>query len=571
MIRRLAINGLVVIERAELDPAPGLTAITGETGAGKTVIAQALSMLVGAPADAKAVRPGARHALVEATLGLPKGFWDGSDDDGQLAAAQELVEDPAEAVVAVRVPAEGRARALVDGQTTTRAAAAAITGKIVRFSSQHEGRKLVAGATQLAIVDAFAGAGAQALVQELAGLRRRLRALQGALDEARARRQAAERERASLEDLVGAVDAAGLSVEEETRLRQDRDRLLHADRLVQAASTAADALAPDSADGAVDRIGGAIHAVDAVREIDPQLAEAATALMALQANAQDVASMLRGYLADLDAEPGQLDHIEERLTTYDRLSRRYGPGTAEDLAAADTARAGLSDLGGGEGADAGLEREYSVVGGQARGVAQLRSAARHEAAPRLEAAVVAELAELAMGAAEVRIELTDDGGDPPVQRATLWLRPNPGLPEAPLADVASGGELSRVLLALHGVAAQAEPDATWIFDEVDAGVGGVTATAVASKLQALARDRQVIVITHLPQVAAVAERHYRLVKGVDDDGRATTTIEAVEGEGLINELCRMLGSAPTDEGARRHAQELLERRQSPAKKKVRRR
>ena len=571
MIRRLAINGLVVIERAELDPAPGLTAITGETGAGKTVIAQALSMLVGAPADAKAVRPGARHALVEATLGLPKGFWDGSDDDGQLAAAQELVEDPAEAVVAVRVPAEGRARALVDGQTTTRAAAAAITGKIVRFSSQHEGRKLVAGATQLAILDAFAGTSAQTLVQELAGLRRRLRALQGALDEARARRQAAERERASLEDLVGAVDAAGLSVEEETRLRQARDRLLHADRLVQAASTAADALAPDSADGAVDRIGGAIHAVDAVREIDPQLAEAATALMALQANAQDVASMLRGYLADLDAEPGQLDHIEERLTTYDRLSRRYGPGTAEVLAAADTARAALADLEEGEGADAELEREYSVVVEQARDVAQRLSAARHEAAPRLEAAVVAELAELAMGAAEVRIELTDDGGDPPVQRATLWLRPNPGLPEAPLADVASGGELSRVLLALHGVAAQAEPDATWIFDEVDAGVGGGTATAVASKLQALARDRQVIVITHLPQVAAVAERHYRLVKGVDDDGRATTTIEAVEGEGLIDELCRMLGSAPTDEGARRHAQELLERRQSPAKKKVRRR
>lgn len=561
MIRRLAINGLVVIDRAELDPAPGLTAITGETGAGKTVIAQALSMLVGAPADAKAVRPGARHALVEATLGLPPGFWDGADDDGQLSAAQDLVEDPGEAVVAVRVPAEGRARALVDGQTTTRAAAAAITGRIVRFSSQHEGRKLVAGATQLAILDAFAGVGAQSLVQDLAGLRRRLRALQGALDEARARRHAAERERASLEDLVGAVDAAGLAVEEELQLRQDRDRLLHADRLVQAASTAADALAPDSADGAVDQIGGAIHAVDAVRDIDPQLAEAAAALLALQANAQDVASMLRGYLADLDAEPGQLDHIEDRLSTYDRLSRRYGPGTAEVLAAAEAARAALAELEEGEGADAELEREYAVVVEQARDVAQRLSAVRHEAAPHLEAAVVAELAELAMGAAEVRIELTDDGGDPPVQRATLWLRPNPGLPEAPLADVASGGELSRVLLALHGVAAQAEPDATWIFDEVDAGVGGVTATAVASKLQALARDRQVIVITHLPQVAAVAERHYRLVKGVDDHGRATTTIEAVEGQGLIDELCRMLGSAPTDAGARRHAQELLERRQ----------
>jgi DNA repair protein RecN (Recombination protein N) len=187
---------------------------------------------------------------------------------------------------------------------------------------------------------------------------------------------------------------------------------------------------------------------------------------------------------------------------------------------------------------------------------------RHEAAPRLEAAVTEQLADLAMAAAEVRIELVRDDGDPPIERATMWLRANPGLPEAPLADVASGGELSRVLLALHGVAADAEPDATWIFDEVDAGVGGVTATAVAAKLAALARTHQVIVITHLPQVAALAERHYRLVKGVDSDGRATTAIEAVEGEAIVDELCRMLGAAPGDEGARRHAHELLARRLS---------
>lgn len=566
MIRRLAIHGLVVIDRAELEPAAGLTAITGETGAGKTVIAQALSMLVGAPADAKAVRPGARHALVEATLGLPSGFWDATDDDDPLIAARELVDDPAEVVVAVRVPAEGRARALVDGQTTTRAAAAAITGRIVRFSSQHEGRKLVAGATQLAILDAFAGGQVQARAGELAGLRRQLRMLQAQLTAVRARRDTAERERAALEDLVAAVDAAGLDLAEEDLLRQERGRLLHADRLVQAASTAAESLAPESGDGAVDRIGIAVHAVDGVREIDPRLAEVASSLTALQANAQDVASELRGYLADLDAEPGRLDEIEDRLSTYDRLSRRYGPGTETVLAQADAARVSLADLDEGDGADAALEREYAALLSTARDVAERLAQDRREAAPRLEAAVVAELAELAMGSAEVRIELIDGEGDPPVQRATLWLRANPGLPEAPLADVASGGELSRVLLALHGVAARAEPDATWIFDEVDAGVGGVTATAVASKLQALAVDRQVIVITHLPQVAALADRHYRLVKGTDEDGRATTTIEAVEGDGLVDELCRMLGASPADAGARRHAQELLERR-VPAKKR----
>ena len=176
-----------------------------------------------------------------------------------------------------------------------------------------------------------------------------------------------------------------------------------------------------------------------------------------------------------------------------------------------------------------------------------------------------------MASATVRVEVRQDGGDPPTDRAVLWLRANPGLPEAPLAEVASGGELARVLLALHGVAAAAEPGVTWIFDEVDSGVGGVTATAVAAKLAALAQNRQVIVITHLPQVAALAERHYRLIKGVDGDGRATTEITSVEGDDLVDELCRMLGAAPSDDGARRHAEELLSRRSAqPARTRAKR-
>lgn len=560
MIRRLAIRGLVVIDEAELEPAAGLTAITGETGAGKTVIAQALALLVGGQADAKAVRPGTRHALVEATLALPDGFWAGLDDDDPARLARELADDPDEIVVALRVPAEGRARALVDGQTTTRAAAAALAGGTIRFSSQHEGRKLLAGGTQLAVLDAFAGPDAQRLAVELAALRRRLRALDAALREAHERRDAAERERAALEDLVAAVDAAALDPQEEVALTTERDRLRHADRLAQTASSAADALAPEAGGGALEQVGEAIRQLDGVSSIDPTLAEAVTSLRGVDAGLQDVSSTLRAYLADLDAEPGRLDHIEERLGVYDHLSRRYGPGVAAVIARADEARAALADLDTGAGATADLEGERDAVRADARALAASLAARRAEAAPRLEGAVTAELADLAMGAAEVRIELTDDGGDPPQERATMWLRANPGLPEAPLADAASGGELSRVLLALHGVAAQAEPHVTWIFDEVDAGVGGVTATAVATKLRALAAARQVIVITHLPQVAAVADRHYRLVKGIDAEGRATTSIEAVEGDGLVDELCRMLGAAPGDEGARRHAQELLERR-----------
>lgn len=560
MIRRLGITGLVVIDEAEIEPSPGLTAITGETGAGKTVIAQALSLLVGGQADAKAVRPDARHALVEATIGLPDGFWDGLDDDDPAAAAADLVDDPAEVVVAVRVPAEGRARALIDGQTSTRAAAAAIAGRGIRFSSQHEGRRLVGGATQLAILDAFAGTDAQDRAVRLGVLRRDLRRITQRLEDARARRAAAERERAALEDLVAAVDAAALDPGEERSLVVERDRLRYADRLVSAAATAADAIAPEADDaGALERTGLAIRELEAVAQLDPALGGAAAELRGVEAGLQDVASTLRAYLTDLDADPARLDHIEERLGVYDRLSRRYGPGTEGVLARAEQARASLADLDA-DDADAALAREAEETRQRARAVAAELAERRADAAPRLERAVMDQLADLAMGAADVRVELLADDDDPPTQRATMWLRANPGLPEAPLADAASGGELSRVLLALHGVAAQAEPEATWIFDEVDAGVGGVTGTAVAEKLRALAAERQVIVITHLPQVAAVADRHYRLVKGVDRAGRATTSIEAVEGEALVDELCRMLGAGPEDEGARRHAEELLQRR-----------
>lgn len=561
MIQRLEIRGLVVIDRAEIEPGPGLTAITGETGAGKTVVAQALALLVGGQADSRGVRPGAKHALVEATLRLPDGFWDDLDDDDPAKDVRELVDDETEVVVAQRVPAEGRSRALLDGQTVTRAAAGSVAGRLIRFSSQHEGRRLVAGATQLAVLDAFAGADVVTGARRLVGLRRRLRALERALAAAKERRAAAERERAALEDLVAAVDAAGLDVDEEQRLRGERGRLVHADRLAQAVQLAAEALSPESGEGgARDLIGQALQSLDSVVEVDPTLQTPRDELVAIEAQVQEASSTVRGYLASLDAQPGRRDEVEERLSVYHHLARRYGPTVDEVLTRTASARATLSELDAVEGAGDVLGAEFAAALTETRSLAATLHAARAEAAPRLEVAVTAELAELAMASATVRVELTQDASDPAVDRAVLWLRANPGLPEAPLAEVASGGELSRVLLALHGVAAAAEPGVTWIFDEVDSGVGGVTATAVAAKLEALAANRQVIVITHLPQVAALADRHYRLIKGVDHDGRATTEIASVEGPDLVDELCRMLGAAPSDDGARRHAEELLSRR-----------
>ncbi len=560
MIRSLEVRDLVVIERAELVPAAGLTAITGETGAGKTVLAQALALLTGAPADASAVRPGARHALVQATVEVPDGFWDALEEDDPALALRELAEDEREVVLARRVPAEGRARALIDGQAAPREAVAALARHLIRFSAQHEHRRLVNPASQLAVLDAFAGPEAVQGAERLAVLRRGLAGLDRRLAASRGRREAAEREREELEGLVADADEAALDPAEEAELMQERERLMHAEGLAAAASSAAEALSPsDDEGGAVAALGAAVAALAPMVSVDPVLAGPHAELVSAQAALQEAGLTLRAYLQDLDAEPGRLALVEERLEVYSRLGRRYGPGTEAVLERAEQAREALQGLDEGAGDVLALAQERERMLDEALEVALALREARTEAAPRLAEAVREQLADLAMPRAELRVEIVEDHSDPPADSCVLWLRANPGLPEAPLAAAASGGELSRVLLALHGLAAAGD-DATWVLDEVDAGIGGVTATAVAARLRDFARSRQVVVITHLPQVAALADAHYRLVKGLDEAGRATTRIEPVEGDGLVEELCRMLGASAEDEGARRHAEELLARR-----------
>ncbi|HMN99474.1 MAG TPA: hypothetical protein PKD59_08680 [Miltoncostaeaceae bacterium] len=560
MIRRLEVRDLVVIERAELAPPGGLTAITGETGAGKTVLAQALGLLTGAPADSGSVRPGAKQALVQAELALPPGFWERLEDDDPALALRELAEDEREVVLARRVPAEGRARAMIDGQAAPRDAVAALARALVRFSAQHEHRRLVSPSSQLAVLDAFAGPEVVAQAERLRVLRRRLAGLDRALAAARARREAAERERADLEELVAAAGEAALDQAEEAALLAERERLRHAEGLAAAASAAAEALAPHSGEGgALDLVGAAAAAVAPMTGVDEGLRGPHGDLLTAQAALQEAVLALRAYLEDLDAEPGRLDVVEERLGVYARMSRRYGPGTEAVLARAGEAREALRGLDEGSADVLSLAEEHQSLMDEAVELAAALREARAAAAPRLADAVQEELADLAMPRAELRVELVEDPGDPPHDSCVIWLRANPGLPEAPLAAAASGGELSRVLLALHGVAAAAD-DATWVLDEVDAGIGGVTATAVGARLRALADGRQVVVITHLPQVAAMADAHYRLVKGIDDAGRATTRIEPVADEALVEELVRMLGGGAGDAGARRHAEELLDRR-----------
>ncbi len=560
MIREIEIRDLVVIERAHIEPVDGLTAITGETGAGKTVVAQALGLLAGGTADPKAVRPGAKHALVQATIQVPEGFWDSLDPDDPALQVRELADDDAEVVVARRVPAEGRARALVDGQVASRDGVAAFVGALVRFSGQHEQRRLVGPAAQMAILDAFAGPGTVALAQRVAHMRRRLAALDREVAQAQEGRERAERERTDLERLVAEVDEVAPDVAEEQALLVERGRLAHAERLGEAVATAIAHLDGDGDAGALMATGRALRAIDQAIDLDPTLRAPLDDLIAGEAAIQEALIGVRRYAEDLEAQPGRLEWVESRLQRLDDLSRRYGPGLDAVITRADAARDALEALaGGGLGGDA-LIAEREALRGEAHTAATSLHTARAKAAPRLAKRVEAALQDLSMAGASLRVEVVADEGEVPQDRVSLVMRANPGLPEAALADAASGGELSRVLLALHTVAAAAEPGVAWVFDEVDAGIGGVTAVTVGERLAELAMGRQVVVITHLPQVAAAARRHYRLVKGTAPDGRAITTIEAVEGEALVDEICRMLGSAGDDAAARRHAEELLARR-----------
>lgn len=539
MIRRLDIAGLVVIERAVVDLGPGLTAITGETGAGKSVLMQSLALLAGAPADASIVRPGHTAALVQAVIAVPEGFWDALPDGDPARAARELVDSEDEVVVARRVPAEGRSRSSIDGQIVSRETAAALVRHLVRFSGQGDQHLLVSARSQMAVLDAFAGPGAIADQRRLRALRTELASIDRQRDEmALLRERTADRAR-ELRTLIEDLDQLGGSVDERAQLVAERDRLRHADSLIAAAGGAAELLSPhdDMARGAIALLGDARGDVEAKAGVDAHLNAALEYLMAAEASAQEAAFALRAYVDGLEADPQRLAAVEDRIEEYVRVERRHNLEVEDMEAQGAQARADLAALDEAT-SEAALNERRAVVVAQAREVSDRLHATRTRAAGPLGNAVGEELAALAMAEAALRVEVTRDDSEVPVDACVFWFRANPGMAEAPLADAASGGELSRVLLALHGAASGG--DATWVFDEIDAGVGGTTAHAVAGRLARLADDTQVIVITHLAQVAAVADAHVRLKKQVESD-LTTTAVDVLDAQGSDDELVRMLG------------------------------
>jgi DNA repair protein RecN (Recombination protein N) len=532
VLRRLRIENLVLIREADLELGPGLNAITGETGAGKTILAQAIGLLLGAKADASYVGPGADEAYVEAELDLPPGLL---DEEGLEGLTELRPADEEGLVLARRVFADGRTRAYAWGRAAARDDLATAGERLIAMSGQFEQRRLARAGYQLDVLDAFVGeeqlarrAAARAAWRDLLAARRRHAELAANAD--------AERDRLEeLRELVAATD--GLEPGAEDDLRAERERLRHVTELAAAAATAQSALTPEDGEGAVALAAHAERAVAAVTTLAPELEAAAEELRDAELRLRETASDLAAFLASLEAEPGRLEEVEAELDRIADARRRFRAGTYDELLTREAAaRAELEQLdAGADPLGASAQKLAEAQERTARLADELRVARLRAAGPFAEA-VAAELRDIAMGEGEFRVELAEaEPGPAGADRVSFLVRPNPGLPFAPVAETASGGELSRIALAIAAVGG----GPAMVFDEIDAGIGGETANAVGRTLRRLAERAQVVTITHLPQIASLADRHFRVEKIPGDPTH--TRIEELGDDERRAELERMLG------------------------------
>ena len=547
-------ENLLLIERAQLRLAAGLNVLTGETGAGKTVLAGALDLLLGGRSRPGIVRPGAAEAYVEGVFDLP--------DSLRAELGERLPADADEVVLARRVGADGRTRAYLNGRTATVGELRDLGGALVSFYGQHEHRKLTLAAAQLEILDGLCGSDQVLRLRAAAHAFAETTRLRAELGQLRELAGARERELDLLEYELAEIDSAAPAEQEHEELLAARERLRRLDALCSAAGAGAEALAPESSEfpGVAQLAAGALSRLDALTGVDPRLDVLAERLRSLFIESGDLAVELRRYGEQADSGIGGehrgLPEIEERLTVIERLMRKHGGSIEAVLEHGERARARRDELAGAEVASARAEQDLKAARAELDAQIGALRRARSSAAPRLALAVREQLASLAMSEATFEVALSErepsrDGGD----SVEFMIAPNPGVPAGALREIASGGELSRVMLAIMSAATAPSRDSTLVFDEVDAGIGGHTARAVGARLRELGAGTQVLCITHLPQIASLAERHFRIVK---DTSAPTTSAEVVQlGEReVVSELVRMLGAEDADSAARRHARDL---------------
>jgi len=620
MLEEVRITGLGVIEDAVLEFSPGFTVVTGETGAGKTMVVTGLGLMFGGRADPARVRPGADRATVDGRLRIDA---DSPAAQQVLDAGGELDDDGRTLIVSRSVSAEGRSRAHAGGRAVPVSLLIGLADDLVAVHGQADQQQLLRTARQRQALDEFAGPALSAVMADYQRAYARHREVQAELSEltTRAQERAAEAEdlRRALDEIERAEPAAG----EDTALLAEEERLGHADALHAAATTAHAALLGDPSDGsyqgadAVTLLGTARQALDGVAAHDPDLASLAGRLSEAAYLVSDVATDLASYVESLDSDPARLAAVQERRAELTRLVRAYGgrvtvpapasaeaggqgsgrpeepadgapqapdvapdvapgtdaaatpgpapagpapavPGLASVLAWAEQAQRRLAELSGDDDRIGVLGAEEARLAETVRDLGGKLTALRKEAAERFAAAVTEELSALAMPHAKITVPVMpqDEYGPHGADEVEIRLAAHPGAPALPLAKGASGGELSRVMLAIEVVFAGADPVPTFVFDEVDAGVGGKAAVEIGRRLARLARRAQVIVVTHLPQVAAFADTHL-VVEKASDGSVVSSGISRLDDAGRVRELSRMLAGLEDSEHGQAHAGELL--------------
>jgi DNA repair protein RecN (Recombination protein N) len=537
MIRFLSIRHLAVIDALELEFAPGLTVLTGETGAGKSILVGAVGLLVGGRASADLVRTGEDTAAIEAVF--------------ETQSGEELI-------VRREVSSQGRSRAFVNGSLVTTTALREIAGSLVDLHGQHEHQVLLDPATHLDVLDEFAALGT-ARAQVAAAFRE-----WRALDDERRRVAERERQNTSRAEFLGfqlaEIERVNPQPGEDEELAATRRVLANADRLQRLCEEAYAALY-DGDDAALASLGTVWKRVGDLAALDPKFSAYADARDAIKSQLEDLAFFLRSYAGSIAASPARLHETEDRLAALERLKKKHGPTLADVMAKAAALRQELHDV------EHATERlaELDALLARARNhfltTAVDISRRRRDSAIEFARALEAALADLAMAKTRCEVRFATEGGEERwsergIDDAEFYLSPNPGEDLRPLARIASGGELSRIMLALKTLATTDSPGKTLIFDEVDAGIGGAVADTVGARLQRLAARFQVLCITHLPQIAAYGTTHFQIEKSIRG-GRTSTRVQRIEGAAREAEIGRMMGGTAVTAAVLAGAREML--------------
>jgi DNA repair protein RecN (Recombination protein N) len=544
MLRRLALRDFVIVTAMEVELDGGFSVLTGETGAGKSILIDAVQLALGSRGDAGVVREGAARAEITAEFDSPPSLASWLEEAGFEAADTLLLRRT--------IDAQGKSRAWVNGSAATIAQLREAADHLVDIHGQHAWQSLTRGVSVRGLLDAYAGIDTAPLAASFSSWK----AASDALDKARTQQADLSRERERLAWQIGEVDKLAPGDDEWDELNAEHQKLANAQSLIDAARNALDAV-NDADENAESLTGRAIDSLQEVSSFDPQLAGVIEVLQGAQAQLQDAAHTLSSYLNHTDVEPERLQEVDERMSAWMSLARRYRRPPADlaallaewkrELSALDAA----ADL---DALEAAVRDAKAAFDAQARKV----SAARKQAAPKLAASVTQAMQQLGMagGRFEVALQTQDAPKSFGLESAEFLVAGHEGSTPRPLAKVASGGELSRIALAIAVTTSQLGEAGTLIFDEIDAGVGGAVAETVGRLMKQLGRDRQVMAVTHLPQVAACADHHFVVSKAARE-GSTRSDISGVSGEARVAEIARMLGGERLSGTSLAHAQEML--------------